>query len=57
MKLKKLECDLTVCKLEATTSIDLSKDLYFIRKTYAEISRVCTTADPPRNTTARADGW
>ena len=57
MKLKKLECDLTVCKLEATTSIDLSKDLYFIGKTDEEISLVCKTEDTPGNTTDRDDGW
>ena len=57
MKLKKLKCDLTVCKLEATTDIDLSKDLYFIGKTDEEISLVCKTEDTPGNTTDRDDGW
>jgi len=57
MQLKKLECDLTVCKLETTTSIDLSKDFYFIGKTDEEISLVCKTEDTPGNTTDRDDGW
>ena len=57
MKLKKLKCDLTVCKLETTTDIDLSKDLYFIGKTDEEISLVCKTEDTPGNTTDRDDGW
>jgi hypothetical protein len=57
MQLKKLECDLTVCKLAATTSIDLSKDFYFIGRTEEEISLVCKTEDTPGNTTDRDDGW
>lgn len=57
MKLKKLKYDLTVCKLAATTDIDLSKDLYFIGKTDEEISLVCKTEDTPGNTTDRDDGW
>ncbi len=57
MQLKKLECDLTVCKLAATTDIDLSKDFYFIGKTDEEISLVCKTEDTPGNTTDRDDGW
>lgn len=57
MQLKKLECDLTVCKLAATTDIDLSKDFYFIGKTDEEISLVCKTEDIPGNTTDRDDGW
>ena len=57
MQLKRLPYDLTVCKLEATTDIDLSKDLYFIGKTDEEISLVCKTEDTPGNTTDRDDGW
>ncbi len=57
MQLKKMKCDLTVCKLAATTGIDLSKDLYFIGKTDEEISLVCKTEDTPGNTTDRDDGW
>ena len=57
MQLKKLGCDLTVCKLAATTDIDLSKDFYFIGKTDEELSLVCKTEDTPANTTDRDDGW
>ena len=57
MQLKKLGSDLTVCKLEATTDIDLSKDFYFIGKTDEELSLVCKTEDTPANTTDRDDGW
>ena len=57
MQLKKLGSDLTVCKLAATTDIDLSKDFYFIGKTDEELSLVCKTEDTPANTTDRDDGW
>ena len=57
MQLKRLPYDLTVCKLAATTDIDLSKDFYFIGKTDEELSLVCKTEDTPANTTDRDDGW
>lgn len=57
MQLKKLEYDLTVCKLATATDIDLGKDFYFIGRTDEEISLVCKTEDTPDNTTDRDDGW
>ena len=57
LQLKKLEYDLTVCKVVAATDIDLNKDFYFIGKTDEEISLVCKTEDTPADTTDRDDGW
>ena len=57
MTLKKLDFDLTVCKVAAVTDIDLTTDFYFIGKTDEEISLVCKTADTPEKTTERDDGW
>ena len=57
MQLKKLEYDLSVCKVAAETDIDLSKEFYFIGKTDEEISLVCRTEDTPANTVERDDGW
>lgn len=57
MNIKTLPYDLTVCKLEDTTSIDLNKDFFFLGKTDEEISLVCKTEDTPSNTTDRDDGW
>ena len=57
MQLKKLEYDLTVCKLPDTDGIDISKDFYFIGRTDEEISLVCKTEDTPAVTTERDDGW
>lgn len=57
MELKKLDYDLTVCKVKSEKDIDLSKDFYFIGKTDEEISLVCITDDTLSNTTERDDGW
>ncbi len=57
MKLKKLEYDLTVCKVFDINAIDLEKEFFFIGKTDEEISLVCKTEDTPINTTNRVDGW
>ena len=57
MKLKKLDYNLTVCKVASELDIDLSKEFYFIGKTDEEISLVCITEDTPINTTERDDGW
>ena len=43
MKLKKLEYDLTICKVKSVDDIDLSKEFYFIGKTEGELSLVCIT--------------
>lgn len=57
MELKKLEYDLTVCKVEAITDIDMTADFFFIGKTDEEISLVCKLADTPKITIERDDGW
>ncbi|MBQ6623525.1 MAG: ACT domain-containing protein [Mogibacterium sp.] len=57
MELKKLEYDLTVCKVEAITDINMATDFFFIGKTDEEISLVCKTDDIPEITTERDDGW
>ena len=57
MKLKKLNQDLTVCKVASVTELDLDKDFYFIGKTDEEISLVCLTEDVPQHTTEQDDGW
>ena len=57
MELKKLECELTVCKVASVSDLDLSAGFYFIGKTDEEISLVCRTEDTPAGTVARDDGW
>ncbi len=57
MKLKKLEYDLTVCKVNVLRDIDISTDFFFIGKTDEELSLVCKTEDVPAKTIERDDGW
>ncbi len=57
MELKRLEYDLTVCKVEAITDIDMTTDFFFAGKTDDEISLVCKTDDTPIKTIERDDGW
>lgn len=57
MELKRLDYDLTICKVKSVQDIDLSRDFYFIGKTDEELSVVCITANTPENTTERDDGW
>ena len=40
MKLKKIEHDLTVCKVQNVSDIDMTSEFYFIGKTDEEISAV-----------------
>ena len=57
MELKKLEHELTICKVASVTDLDLGGDFFFIGKTDEEISLVCLTSDTPAHTTERDDGW
>ena len=57
MTLEKLPYELTVCKLKDASSLDMSKDLYFVGKTDEEVSLVCRTEDVPDNTIVQDDGW
>ena len=57
MEIKKIEHDLTVCKVCSEEAIDLTKQFYFIGKTDEELSLVCLTEDTPTRTIAREDGW
>ena len=57
MELKKLEYNLTVCKVASADDIDLNQDFYFIGKTDEELSLVCRTENTPKNAVERSDGW
>ena len=57
MELKKLDYDLTVCKVSDVSDIDMNAEFYFIGKTDEEISLVCRTEDTPANTTECDNGW
>ena len=57
MELKRLDYDLTICKVKSIQDIDLSGEFYYIGKTDEELSVVCITKNTPENTTERDDGW
>lgn len=57
MELKKIEHNLTVCKVANISTIDLTADFFFIGKTNEELSLVCKTEDTPTVTVEREDGW
>ena len=57
MKLKKLPYNLTVCKTQSISDIDLSSDFFFIGMTDEELSLVCRTEDVPEKNVERDDGW
>lgn len=57
MELKTFDYELTVCKIDDPSRLDLGKDFYFIGKTDEELSLVCRTEDTPDCTTERDDGW
>ena len=57
MEIKRLDYDLTVCKLNTEDDIVLGQELYFISKTDEEISLVCPTESTPDKAVVREDGW
>lgn len=57
MELKKLDYDLTVCKVASIADIDLNAGFFFLGKTDEEISLVCLTSDVPQRTIKQDDGW
>jgi hypothetical protein len=57
MELKKLDYDLTVCKVKSAEGLDLNREFFFIAKTDEEVSLVCLTENTPADTIEREDGW
>lgn len=57
MELKRIEYDLTVCKVPDISKIDMAAEFYFIGKTDEELSLVCRTEDTPAGAIAQDHGW
>lgn len=57
MELKRLDSELTVCKVASADDVDLSGEFVFVGKTDEEISLVCETRNVPAGVIAREDGW
>ena len=57
MKLTKLPCDFTICRVADLSAINLSAGFFFVGRTDEELSLVCRTEDTPPDTLGRDDGW
>lgn len=57
MKLKIIDTNFSICRLEDFSKVDFTDDFCFLAKTDEENSLVCRTECMPENVTARDDGW
>ena len=57
MKIRELDCSLSVCKVTDYSLVDVSKPYCFIGNTPCEKSLVCRKEDVPGNMEERDDGW
>lgn len=57
MQIKRIEGDMSICKVEDYSQIDYSKEYCFTGKTDEENSLVCMSEDIPENTIVQDDGW
>ena len=57
MKIKRIACDFSVCKVLDFSQVDWKAEYCFIGKTDEENSLVCPIDCVPQNTTERDDGW
>jgi len=57
MEIKRIDAELSVCKVKDYSEVDLKADFCFTGKTDEENSLVCLTENVPSNTIEREDGW
>lgn len=57
MKIKKIDCNFSVCKVNDYSHTDLDQEYCFIGKTEEENSLVCITENVPANVILCDDGW
>lgn len=57
MKIKTLNQNFSVCKLQDTSCINFNSEYLFLSKTDEEISLVCLTEEKPKNFTVADEGW
>ncbi len=55
--LEKIDRELTVCKVDSVSRINLDSEFYFLGKTDEEISLVTDSRFVPEITTDRENGW
>ena len=57
MRIKAIDHDFSICKVEDYSLVNLDSEFVFIGKTDEEKSLVCITSEVPINTIERTDGW
>lgn len=57
MEIKKLEINISICKVAEPSAIDFNQEFCFVGKTDEELSLVCPTENVPELTLERNDGW
>lgn len=57
MKIKIINRELSICKVEDLSQIRYTDEFYFIGKTDEELSVVCSTDSVPGNSLICEDGW
>ena len=57
VKIKRMDFDFSVCKVENFSLVDFENEYIFIGKTDEENSLVCITDDIPENVLQQDDGW
>lgn len=57
MRLKRIDADFSICKVNDFSEVDISRPFCFTAKTDEENSVVCRTEDVPDHTIERDDGW
>lgn len=57
MKIKRLNEDFSICKVENSSQIKFGGKFCFFSKTDEELSLVCLTSDIPMDTIQQDDGW
>lgn len=57
MRLKRIDADFSVCKVNDFSEVDINRPFCFTAKTDEENSVVCQTKDVPDHTIERDDGW
>lgn len=57
MKIKLIDCELSVCKVADYSMVDMDRDFTFIGKTDEELSLVCPSDAVPENCLECDSGW
>jgi len=57
MKLKVIDCEFNVCKVDNIEQIDFSQEFVFLSKTSDEISLVCEINATPSDVISSEPGW